>query len=153
MLQTRVLHCIDYRDPCRKTSGAAYRITKGFAYHHGTLLVDSDLDKLQRSISSPELQKINTKATNSVRSKVINLREKDRHITVDDVSRALEENFREQNNIEASTVVVGPESMTPEDYAEEAFLCEVRGHFLSCLPNEEKLSVVAPCGCDYPSTL
>lgn len=58
----------------RKFSGNAFYHSKGAAYHHGTLLLHSNLDRLQRYLSPPKA-KLETKGISSVRSRVVNLTE------------------------------------------------------------------------------
>ncbi|CAD5229457.1 unnamed protein product [Bursaphelenchus okinawaensis] len=55
----------------RKISGTAARIAKGRAYHHLTLLVDTDLAALSLSLRSPLQGLIQTNATRSVRAKAV----------------------------------------------------------------------------------
>ncbi|PXF47920.1 putative lipoate-protein ligase A [Gracilariopsis chorda] len=56
-----------------KISGAAYRISGNRAYHHGTLLVKSDLEQLSRVLRSPLRGDLTASGTKSVRSKVTNV--------------------------------------------------------------------------------
>jgi lipoyltransferase/lipoate-protein ligase len=58
----------------RKVSGSAYKQTKDRTLHHGTLLISSDLLKLERSLHSPARLR-STKSIPSVRSMVKNLNE------------------------------------------------------------------------------
>ena len=58
----------------RKFSGNAFYQDKVHAYHHGTLMVDVDKDKLGRYLSPPKA-KLQAKGVASVRSRVVNLRE------------------------------------------------------------------------------
>lgn len=58
----------------RKFSGNAFYHQGGHAYHHGTLMVDVDKDKLSRYLSPPKA-KLEAKGVASVRSRVVNLKE------------------------------------------------------------------------------
>lgn len=58
----------------RKFSGNAFYHKKGAAYHHGTLLIDTDTDKMGRYLSPPKA-KLESKGIASVRSRVVNLKE------------------------------------------------------------------------------
>ncbi|MBQ6831992.1 MAG: lipoate--protein ligase [Oscillospiraceae bacterium] len=58
----------------RKFSGNAFYHKKGRAYHHGTLLVNTDMQRLQRYLNPPKA-KLEAKGISSVRSRVVNLAE------------------------------------------------------------------------------
>lgn len=64
-----------------KFSGNAFYQSKTSAYHHGTLLVDVNMDKLSRYLS-PSKAKLEAKGIQSVRSRVINLKELSNSLTV-----------------------------------------------------------------------
>ena len=78
----------------RKFSGNAFYHSKGAAYHHGTLLVSSDLDRLQRYLSPPKA-KLETKGIASVRSRVVNLTELSPTLTVDNMKQYMVQAFAE----------------------------------------------------------
>eukprot|EP01091_Cochliopodium_minus_P001907 TRINITY_DN11864_c0_g1_i1.p1 TRINITY_DN11864_c0_g1~~TRINITY_DN11864_c0_g1_i1.p1 ORF type:complete len:374 (+),score=79.72 TRINITY_DN11864_c0_g1_i1:79-1200(+) len=56
----------------RKISGSAYKYTRDKALHHGTMLIDVNLGALEKYLT-PNKKKLESKATTSVRSRVINL--------------------------------------------------------------------------------
>ena len=72
----------------RKFSGNAFYKHNGKAYHHGTLMVDVDLEKVQRYLS-PSKAKLAAKGVDSVRSRVVNLREFVPTLTVAQLAAAL----------------------------------------------------------------
>lgn len=76
----------------RKFSGNAFYHSRGRAYHHGTLLVDTDGEKLARYLS-PSKAKLQAKGVDSVRSRVVNLVELVPGLTCADMARAMEAAF------------------------------------------------------------
>lgn len=76
----------------RKFSGNAFYKNGIQAYHHGTLLVDADLEKLSRYLN-PSKAKLRSKGVDSVRSRVGNLKELDPGVTVESLEGALVEAF------------------------------------------------------------
>lgn len=71
-----------------KFSGSAFYKSGSRAYHHGTLLLNADLDKLGRYLSPPKA-KLEAKGVASVRSRVVNLSEYAPGLTVEAMSRQL----------------------------------------------------------------
>lgn len=57
----------------RKVSGSAYKIISQRAYHHGTMLLDSDLGRLQGSLRPTRGDAMRSKGVESVSSPVVNL--------------------------------------------------------------------------------
>ena len=76
----------------RKFSGNAFYHSKGKAYHHGTLLVDVDGEKLARYLS-PSKAKLQAKGVDSVRSRVVNLVELVPGLTCERMAQAMETAF------------------------------------------------------------
>ena len=72
----------------RKFSGNAFYFTKSSAYHHGTILVSSDLGKLSRYLQVSK-EKIAGKGVASVQSRVVNLTELNPSVTVDAAANSL----------------------------------------------------------------
>lgn len=58
-----------------KISGSAYKVAQGKAYHHGTMLINSDLANFKQLLKPSEIDGIkwNTHSVNSVRSQIKNL--------------------------------------------------------------------------------
>ncbi len=76
----------------RKVSGNAFCFRKQSVLHHGTILVDSDLDRLSEYLI-PGPYAIRTHAIESVPADVMNLRERNPRLEIADVCRAVEEAF------------------------------------------------------------
>ena len=72
----------------RKFSGNAFYHNGPRSYHHGTLLVDVDGEKLSRYLT-PAKAKLEAKGVASVRSRVVNLIELCPTLTIDGLKRAL----------------------------------------------------------------
>ncbi len=76
----------------RKFSGNAFYHGKRTSFHHGTILVDVDTTVMQQYLNVP-VQKMQSKGVDSVRSRVVNLRELVPSLTVDDVRQAMRQAF------------------------------------------------------------
>lgn len=93
------LFCVDPQDGVKKKiSGSAYKQTKDSSFHHGTLLIDSDLSKLQKSLeASAEISE--TKSIHSVRSKVMTLAQLKPEINMSHVVEAVEKTLGVQGKM------------------------------------------------------
>ena len=78
----------------RKFSGNAFFKHEGKAYHHGTLLIDVDMQKLGRYLN-PSKAKLQSKGVDSVRSRVVNLSELSPAITIEVMKDAMAKAFRQ----------------------------------------------------------
>jgi len=72
----------------KKFSGNAFCFKKHSAYHHGTILVSANLNKLTKFLQVSK-DKIEAKGIKSVRSRVTNLNEINKDITIDMVGDAI----------------------------------------------------------------
>jgi lipoate-protein ligase A len=88
----------------RKFSGSAFKEKKLSAFHHGTLLIDSDLNNLNNYIHSNK-QNLESKSISSVRSIVGNLSEKNPKLTTGNVSSALCDFFLKESNIDKKVYI------------------------------------------------
>lgn len=89
----------------RKFSGNAFYQSRTHAYHHGTLMVDVDKDKLGRYLSPPKA-KLEAKGVTSVRSRVVNLKELAPNLTIDSMKAYMAQAFCEVYGSEAERLVL-----------------------------------------------
>lgn len=78
----------------RKFSGNAFYYGKETYYHHGTVLVDVDMSRLGKYLNV-SLKKLNAKGVQSVKSRVINLKELRPDLTIEMMKEALMLSFQE----------------------------------------------------------
>lgn len=83
---------VDTPERERKVSGSAYRETMDRDFHHGTLLLDTDLSRLANYLN-PDQKKLQAKGISSVQSRVTNLNTLLPGISHDKVCHALVEAF------------------------------------------------------------
>lgn len=76
----------------RKVSGNAFAHRKMRHLHHGTLLIDTDLERLSQYLTV-DPKKIRSKGIDSVRSRVCNLKEFRSDLTVKEMTKALTRAF------------------------------------------------------------
>ena len=71
-----------------KISGSAFRETKDQCFQHGTLLINSDIDKLYQYLHHDIDKSLDIKGVHSIRSKVINLGDIYPHICIEKIRQA-----------------------------------------------------------------
>ena len=76
----------------RKISGSAFKLARDRAFHHGTLLVDVDLDRLSAYLN-PDNRKLSSKGIESVKSRVANLTEYNHEINTEVLENVITEVF------------------------------------------------------------
>lgn len=106
----------------RKFSGNAFYDSRGRSYHHGTLLVDVDLDALSRYLQV-DPQKLASKGVASVKSRVVNLKSLLPQLTLAQLKSALLEAFGEVYG-------VMPEPYE-RDLLDQKRLAELEAHYAS----------------------
>jgi len=99
----------------RKFSGNAFYKNGKQAYHHGTILIDADMEKLGRYLN-PSKAKLAAKGVDSVRSRVGNLRELNPDITIDAMKAALSAAFAENCGGAVEKIEVTPDPALVERY-------------------------------------
>lgn len=96
----------------RKFSGNAFYYGKENYYHHGTVLVDVDMTKLGRYLNV-SMKKLQAKGVESVKSRVINLREINPELTIQQMVFALGESFESEYGKAGETYYIS-ETNAPE---------------------------------------
>ena len=76
----------------KKFSGNAFYNSKGKSYHHGTIMVSCDLEKMTKYLTPPKA-KLTSKGVKSVKSRVINLSSLCYDLTVEKMKKNLENAF------------------------------------------------------------
>lgn len=87
----------------KKFSGNAFYKTLNKRYHHGTLLVDVDQEKMSRYLNV-RLSKFQGKGVRSVKSRVVNLKALNERITIVDLKKALVHAFEEIYGMKAKAI-------------------------------------------------
>ena len=101
----------------KKFSGNAFYFDEGRCYHHGTLLISSDMSKLSQYLQVSK-EKMESKGIKSVQGRVINLREINPSIDIKKLSKALEISFQEvyNNSIGEKVIMSGGTTEFKEIY-------------------------------------
>ena len=102
----------------RKFSGNAFISDNGMNCHHGTLLVDVDLDKLSRYLTVSPL-KLQSKGIESVVSRVVNLREISPQITIESLKDALIASFNEFYKTKSQIIILDEKAIDVTTYLEK----------------------------------
>ncbi|MBQ8881147.1 MAG: lipoate--protein ligase [Oscillospiraceae bacterium] len=95
----------------RKFSGNAFYQNRTHAYHHGTLMIDVDQDKLGRYLSPPKA-KLEAKGVASVRSRVLNLKELNPTLSIGAMKTHMTEAFTKVYGLESNVLI-----LTEKDYS------------------------------------
>ena len=99
----------------RKFSGNAFYDAKGQAYHHGTLLVDVDMASLGKYLM-PSKAKLQSKGVDSVRSRVVNLKELCPELTIAGMQQEMLKAFCQVYGLEAQELT---EDLLDRDYVNQ----------------------------------
>ncbi len=89
----------------RKFSGSAYCCRKTACYHHGTLMVDVDLDKAAKYLSVSR-EKLKAHGVDSVHSRMINLKSAAPSITIESLKDALMHACKSEYGLKAKQIEI-----------------------------------------------
>ena len=101
----------------QKFSGNAFMNHKEVQCHHGTLLLDVDLEALPKYLT-PSLLKIKARGVDSVRSRVVNLHSLNENITTEDLSSKIMEAFKGEYSFTGEIEEIGPDNVEEEVLSE-----------------------------------
>ena len=104
----------------RKFSGNAFYQNATHAYHHGTLMVNVDKEKLGRYLSPPKA-KLEAKGVASVRSRVVNLAELAPELTIDKMKQYMAEAFAQVYGHTATPLVLREEDRAVIDGLKQVY--------------------------------
>ena len=99
----------------KKISGNAFYEQGVNCYHHGTLMVNVNMEDLSRYLTVSK-DKLRAKGVDSVRSRVGNLREFRPELTMDDLKKALREAFEEEYGLRSE--ILAWEDLPKDDIRE-----------------------------------
>lgn len=102
----------------RKFSGNAFYYGKENYYHHGTILVDVDMSKLGKYLNV-SMKKLSAKGVESVKSRVINLKELNPNMSIQSTMDAVAEAFEEIYGKADSVTLISEE--TASENAKERY--------------------------------
>ena len=105
-------------DGPRKISGSAFRETRDRAFHHGTVLVNSDLSRLANYLT-PHPKKLQSKGRASVRARVANVAEVAPDLTCPRLIDAIFEAFFEAHGARCEIEALDPAALSRIDYVRE----------------------------------
>lgn len=97
----------------RKVSGNAFVLNGNIQCHHGTLLIDADLERLKDYLTVSKL-KLEAKGIESVRSRVENLKTFNENLTVDLIVNTLIDTFKADRKTEMNAVYLDESEMKEE---------------------------------------
>ncbi len=89
----------------KKFSGNAFYNAKGKSYHHGTLLIQADMERLQRYLT-PSKAKLKAKGVQSVRSRVVNLAELATGLTCEKMKEYMATAFEQVYGLSAEPITL-----------------------------------------------
>lgn len=95
----------------RKFSGNAFYLGRDNYYHHGTLLVDVDMQNLGKFLNA-SVKKLSAKGVTSVKSRVVNLKEINPEMTIEGLMEALEKAFSHVYGKPEEKVYINEETIT-----------------------------------------
>ena len=89
----------------KKISGSAFKLKKDRAFHHGTLLINTDMKRLARYLT-PSPKKLQAKGVSSVQTRVANLADYNPVINHESICQAIIKSFSDYYGIETAPEIL-----------------------------------------------
>ena len=107
----------------RKFSGNAFYNSNGKSYHHGTIMISSDLEKMAQFLT-PSEAKLSAKGVKSVRSRVINLSEIVPHLSCEEMKSHMITAFQGVYGLSATHLSINGDEILPlkKEYSSHDYL-------------------------------
>lgn len=105
----------------KKISGSAFKETKDRCFHHGTLLINTDLTRLGEYLN-PHPKKLQSKGIQSVKSRVMNLNELNVDINHETISKAIISEFAKSYGENPEVEILINEDLVKIDKLNEHYL-------------------------------
>jgi lipoate-protein ligase A len=95
----------------RKFSGNAFYYSTKASYHHGTILIDTDFKHMLQYLQ-PSKEKIESKGIESIKSRVVNLKELNSSVSIEQMKEELEKQFKELYEVKPEKEIISPNQIS-----------------------------------------
>lgn len=95
----------------KKFSGNAFYYSTEAAYHHGTILIDTDFKQMLQYLQ-PSKEKIESKGIESIKSRVVNLKELNSDVSIEQMQKELEKYFKDLYEVSPDKKIISPNQIT-----------------------------------------
>lgn len=94
----------------KKFSGNAFFYSTNSAYHHGTILIDTDFKQMIKYLQVSK-EKISSKGIDSVKSRVVNLKELNQELNIELIKEKLEKYFKKVYELNPKKKTLSPKQI------------------------------------------
>lgn len=111
-IETQISGRNDILADSRKFSGNAFYNSHGKSYHHGTILISTDFDKIKRYLT-PSEKKLSAKGVKSVQSRVVNLTELCPDLTCEKMKEYMISSFEDVYGMKSESAQIDSGKIAP----------------------------------------
>ncbi len=91
----------------KKFSGNAFYYSTNASYHHGTILLDTNFKNMLQYLQ-PSKEKIESKGIESIKSRVVNLKELNSKVSIEQMKKELEKQFKDLYKVTPDKKIISP---------------------------------------------